>query len=75
MSFKDDVRKAVRRALLLDDEPEKNQPEKPNIPVSQRICPICLKEIGFDTSFISIGDTTYHVACVDELERLERGEK
>ena len=42
--------------------------------VSQRVCPLCGELIGFGVSFIYAGDTACHAACVDMLERLERGE-
>lgn len=48
--------------------------EKPYVPVSRRVCPLCGKIIGFDVSFLSIGDETYHLACIDKFEQSERGE-
>ncbi len=71
MSIMDEFVKAVRKVLGIEDKPE----DPPYIPVSQRVCPLCGEVIGFDVSFISMGDVSYHVACVDELERMERGEK
>lgn len=71
MSIMDEFVKTVRKVLGIEDKPE----DPPYIPVSQRVCPLCGEVIGFDSSFISIGDTTYHVACVDKLERLERGKE
>lgn len=48
--------------------------KRPYVPVSQRVCPLCGKIIGFDVSFLSIGDETYHLACIDKFEQRERGE-
>ena len=67
----------VLRAILGGTFVKKVAPEevKEYIPISKRVCPLCGEIIGFDISFISIGDESYHVACVDRLERLERGEE
>ena len=70
MSIMDEFVKAARKVLGIEDKPE----DTPYIPISLRVCPLCGEVIGFDSSFISNGDTTYHVACVDRLERMERGE-
>lgn len=67
------VLKAVFGDSFFEDEAPKT--EKPYVPVSKRICPLCGEFIGFDASFISVGDVACHVRCVDMLEKLENGEQ
>lgn len=66
----------VLRSILGGSFFKKEAPEevKKYIPVSKRVCPLCGKIIGFDVSFLSIGDETYHLACIDKFEQSERGE-